>query len=156
MHGLAVFLHVAGVCVWLGASLTFMVFGPAAKRAPLATWAHTWMTLARVQRVLVGPAALIATVTGIILTMALAKSNFDIASASWLMVMQGFGLVAGILTLAFATPLTNRMARLAQRSAEQGTMDPAAEKVRKTLATVSSIAGVLIIVSLYFSLARPS
>lgn len=154
MHGLAVFLHVAGIAVWLGASLTFMVFGPAARGAPLATWAHTWTTLARVQRVLVAPAALIATVTGLLLTMALARSSFAMGSATWLMVMQGTGLVAGVLSLAFATPLANRMARIAERSAEKGQVEPGAEQVRKALAVVSSVSGVLMLVALYFGVVR--
>ena len=154
MHGLAVFLHAVGWAVWLGASLTFMVFGPAARKVPLASWAHTWMTLAKVQRVLVAPAAAVATVTGILLTMALVKSHFDMGSAMWLMVMQGFGLVAAILTIVFATPLVNRMARLAERSLEKGEMDPAAERVRKALALTSSIAGVMILVAVYFGVTR--
>lgn len=154
MHGVAVFLHVAGVSVWLGASLTFMVFGPAARQAPLASWAHTWITLARVQRALVAPSAAVATVTGILLTMALVKSQFDMGSAMWLMVMQAFGLVAAIITVAFATPLANRMARLAERSVEKGEMDPVAERVRKALALSSSISGVMILVALYFGVTR--
>lgn len=154
MHGIGMFLHAAGYAVWLGASLTFMVFGPAARKVPLASWAHTWITLAKVQRALVAPAAAIATVTGILLTMALAKSQFDMGSATWLLVMQGFGLVAAIITVAFATPLVNRMARLAERSVEKGEMDPAAERVRKALALTSSISGVMILVALYFGVTR--
>jgi len=154
MHSLAVFLHAAGYSVWLGASLTFMIAGPAAKKMPLASWAHTWITLARVQRTLVAPAAAIATVTGIVLTMALAKAQFDLGAATWLMVMQGFGLVAAIITVAFATPLINRMARLAERSLEKGEMDPAAERVRKAVALASSIAGAMILVALYFGATR--
>jgi len=154
MHGLAVFLHAAGYSVWLGASLAFMIFGPAAKKMPLASWAHTWITLGKVQRILVAPAAAIATVTGIVLTMALAKAQFDLGAATWLMVMQGFGLVAAIITVAFATPLINRMARLAERSLEKGEMEPAAERVRKAVALSSSIAGAMILVALYFGAAK--
>lgn len=154
MHAFGVFLHVMGVSVWLGASLTFMVFGPAAKNMELVSWAHTWTTLAKVQRVLVAPSAAIATVTGILLTMALVKSQFDMGSAMWLMVMQAFGLIAAIITVAFATPLINRMARLAERSVEKGAMDPTAERVRKAIALTSSISGVLVVVALYFGVAK--
>jgi hypothetical protein len=102
----------------------------------------------------VAPAAAVATVTGIVLTMALAKAQFDLGAATWLMVMQGFGLVAGILTVAFATPLVNRMARLAERSLEKGEMDPAAERVRKALALTSTISGVMMLVALYFGVTK--
>lgn len=154
MHGLALFLHAAGYSVWLGASLAFMVFGPASRQSPLASWAHTWITLGKVQRVLVAPAALVATVTGIVLTMALAKAQFDMGSAMWLMVMQGFGLVAAIITIAFATPLANRMSRLAERSVEKGEKDPVADRVQKALAITSSISGVMILVAMYFGVTK--
>lgn len=154
MYGFGVALHVAGVAIWFGASLTFMIFGPAARKMPLESWANVWITLARVQRALVLPACVIATVTGLALTMSLAKSNFDIGSAMWLMVMQGFGLVAAFLTLVFATPLTGRMAILARRSLEKGEMDPAAAKVNKTLAVVGSISGALILGALFFGTAK--
>jgi len=155
MHGFAVFLHVITSSIWLGASLTFMVFGPAAKKVPLAQWAFTWITLGKVQRILVAPSAAVSTVTGIVLTMALAKAEADMGGATWLMLMQGFGLVAAILTIGFATPLINRLAALAERSLEKNAVEPAAERVRRLIATVSSIAGVMILVSFYFASAKP-
>lgn len=154
MRGLTVALHLAGVAVWLGAGLTFMIFGPAARRMPLESWANTWMTVAKVQRSLVAPACAVATLTGILLTMDLVKSHFDLGGATWLMAMQGLGVAAAILTLVFATPLAGRMGRLAQRSLEKGEKDPAAESVRKVFAVVSSISGVLILIALYFAEAR--
>lgn len=155
MRGLGLFLHVAGVAVWLGASLTFMVFGPAAKRMPLESWANTWITLARVQRILIAPACAVATVTGLVLTMGLARGGAELGSMMWLMVMQALGLIAAVLTIGFATPLANRMAAVAQRSLDKGAIDPAAERARKVLATIGSVSGVLILMSLYFALVRP-
>jgi len=156
MWSLQLFLHQAAVAVWLGSSLTFMIWGPAAKKAPLETWAHTWQTLARIQRGIVAPAAMVATVTGITLTMGLVKREFDMGSAVWLLVMQGFGLVAAVLAIVIATPLANRMAALARRSAEQGAKDPLAERVRSRLALAGSVSGICILVAFYFAVARPS
>lgn len=150
------FLHQLGIAVWLGASLTFMIFGPDSRRQPLESWARTWINLARVQQVLVAPAAAVATITGITLTMGLVKQDVDVGSAMWLIVMQSFGLVAGLLAIGIATPLANRMAGLARRSLEKGAIDPLAEKVRSRLALVGSISGVCIVVALYFAVARPS
>jgi putative copper export protein len=155
MHALAIALHLIGVSVWLGAGLTFMIFGPAAKRMSLESWANTWMTLARVQQVLVAPACAVATLTGILLTMELVQGHFDMGGATWLMAMQALGMVAAILTIVFATPLAGRMGTLARRSLEKGQMEPAAERVRKMLALVSSISGVLVLVSMYFGAAKP-
>ena len=148
-------MHWAGFSVWLGAQLTFMIFGPASRRMPLEAWAHTWLTLARVQRALIAPAAAAATVSGIVLTMALARAQFDMGT-SWLLVMQAFGLVAALLALGIVTPLANRMARLAARSLEKGEKDPLAERVRARLALVGSISGVFLLVALYFGALKPS
>lgn len=148
------FVHWFGFSVWLGAQLAFMVFGPAAKRMSLESWANTWVTLAKVQRVLIAPAAAAATVTGVVLTMAAAQSQALDMGQAWLMVMQTFGLLAGILALAVVTPLVNRMARLAVRSLEKGQQDPLAERVRSRLALVSSITGAFIIIALFFGVIR--
>lgn len=148
------FLHWAGFAVWLGAQLTFMVWGPAARDQPLQVWAHTWVTLAKVQRYIVAPACAVATVTGIVLTMQLAARHFDMGQATWLWIMQAFGILAAIFTLGFATPLANRMAYLAMRSLEKGEKDPAAERVRARLALLGSVGGVLILVAMYFGAAR--
>ena len=154
MRQLAVFLHVFGSALWLGASFAFMVIGPAAKRMPLEAWAHTWQAVARVQRVIVAPAAAIVVVTGLVLTMSLARQGLQLGAATCLMVMQGFGLVAGIVTLAFVTPLMNRMAAVARRSLDKGQVEPAAERVRKAIAISSSIAGALMLVALWFGVTR--
>jgi len=155
MYGLGVALHVAGVAIWLGASLTFMVFGPASRKMPVESWANIWITLARVQRALVAPACVVSTVIGLVLSMSLAKSHFDMGSASWLIAMQALGMIAAILTVAFVTPLTTRMAIIARRSLEKGAMDPAAARVNKSLAILGSISGLLILAALFFGTAKP-
>ena len=155
MTPVLLFAHWVGFSVWLGAQLTFMIFGPASRGMSLEGWAHTWMTLAKVQRVLIAPSAAVATVTGIILTMGLANAHFDMGTF-WLLMMQTFGMLAGLLVLLIVTPLANRMAVLAARSLEKGEKDPMAERVRSRLALLGSIAGVFILVALYFSAAKPS
>ena len=155
MNPLVLFAHWAGFSVWLGAQLTFMIFGPASRTMSLESWANTWMTLAKVQRVIIAPAAAVATVTGIMLTMALANEHAEMGT-SWLLVMQASGVLAGLLALFIVTPLANRMAVLAARSLEKGEKDPLAERVRSRLALVGSIAGVLILLALYFSAAKPA
>jgi uncharacterized membrane protein len=156
MQGFMLFLHVVGYAIWLGASLSFMVWGPAARKGSLEAWAHTWLVLGRVHRLLVAPACLVATATGIYLTMALAQSPADMGTATWLIVMEVLGLVAAVLTLAIAAPLMNRMGTLAERSLAKGAQEPQAEVVRKRLALVGSVVGVLILVSIYFAVLKPT
>lgn len=156
MFGFLLFLHVASFSVWLGVSLTFMVWGPAVRNASVEVWAHSWMTLSRLQRSLVAPSCLVATLSGIMLTLQMVQMHFDMTSAMWLMAMQVLGLASALLTLAIATPLAGRMGTLAARSLEKGVRDPLAESVRKRLALVASIAGVLLILSIYFGEMKPA
>jgi hypothetical protein len=148
------FLHWVGFSVWLGAALTFMVWGPVSKAAPLPVWAHVWDTLAKVQRWLVAPGCAAVTVTGLVLSMQYAQRGMAMGAA-WLVVMQVVGLLAAVLQLAVATPLTNRIAYLAIRSLEKGEKDPRAEKVRSRLALVSSVTGTMVLVVIYLSAVKP-
>src|SRR4051812_48205903 len=102
-------LHVIGFAIWLGSSLTFMVVGPLSRSLSLEGWAACWQALARIQRYLVAPFCAITALSGIILIMA--RVNFGMTTS--LLMMVAFGLVAAVLTLAFATPLANRLALLA-------------------------------------------
>lgn len=144
------FLHWLGFSVWLGAQLTFLVWDPAAKRAELPVWAHTWDTLAKVQRWIVAPSCAAATITGIVLSMQYAQRGIT-TGMRWIVIMQVLGLLAGLMTIALATPLVNRMAYLAAKSLEKGAVDPRAEAVRKKLALVIWVSGAFILVALYFS-----
>ena len=142
------FLHWVGIAVWLGAQLTFMVWGPMTREAGLEAWAHTWKTLARVQSLMIAPAAALATVTGLVMTMQLVGLHAD--ETSPLELMQGFGTVAGVAAVAVVTPLANRVAYFAQLSLEKGQKDPRADRARRYLALAGTLVGVLILVALYF------
>jgi len=133
--------------------MTFMVWGPLTKTAGLEAWAHTWKTLARVQGLLVAPAAALATITGIVMTLKLVGIHADETVA--LELMQGFGLLAGGVAIAVVTPLANRVAYYAQLSLEKGEKDPRAERARTLLAWAGSLTGVAILVALYYSAQAP-
>ncbi len=147
------FLHWVGLSVWLGAQLTFMVWGPQTRNASLDAWAHTWRTLARVQGFLVAPAAAVATLTGIMMAMQIVSLHAEPSSALW--AMQGFGLVAGVLAIGVVTPLANRVAAWAQASLAAGQKDPRAERARVRLAWAASLTGVAILIALWFGARSP-
>ena len=88
---------------------------------------------------------------GVVLSMQYAQRPGASMGATWLVLMQVLGLLAGVLTLAIATPLANRMAYLALSSLEKGAKDPRADRVRGRLALVSSVSGAMILVTLYFA-----
>ncbi len=147
------FLHWVGFSVWLGAQLTFMVWGPQNRAAGLEAWAHAWKTLAKVQGFVIAPAAALATITGVVMTMQLVGMHADETSALGL--MQGFGLLAGIVAIAVVTPLANRVAMYAQASLAAGQKDARAEKARVLLSWAGSVTGVLILVALWFGAQAP-
>jgi len=147
------FLHWAGFSIWLGAQLTFMVWGPQTRTASLEAWAHTWKTLAKVQGFIIAPAAAVATLTGIMMTMQVVSLHAEPSPALW--AMQGFGLLAGVLAIGVVTPLANRVAAWAQASLAAGAKDPRAERARVALAWAGSITGALILVGLWFGARAP-
>jgi hypothetical protein len=155
VNGLLRFLHWAGFSIWLGAQITFMVWVPVSKAAKLEVWAHVWSTLAKVQRWIVAPSVVVATLTGFALTMQLVSRQKDMGGAAWLIGMQAFGILAAILALAIATPLVNRMEWVAAQSLADGERDPRAEHVRKRLAVVGTVTGVFILVAIYFGAMSP-
>jgi hypothetical protein len=155
VSGLLRFLHWTGFSIWLGAQLTFMVWVPASKAAKLEAWAHVWSTLAKVQRWVVAPSVVVATLTGFALTMQLVSRQRDVASAAWLVGMQVFGLLAAVLSLAIASPLVNRMGWVAAQSLADGERDPRAEHVRQRLAMVGTATGVFILAAIYFGAMSP-
>jgi len=147
------FLHWAGFSIWLGAQLTFMVWGPQTRNASLEAWAHTWKTLAKVQGFIIAPAAAVATITGIAMMMQLVSLHAEPSPALWMMAL--FGLVAGALAVLVVTPLANRVAAWAQASLAAGQKDPRAERARVRLAWAGSVTGVLILVGLWFGAQAP-
>lgn len=149
------FLHWAGFSVWLGAQLTFLVWVPVSKTAGLETWAHVWTTLAKVQRWVVAPAVVIATLTGFGLTMQLMSRQRDVGGAAWLVGMQAFGVLAAILALAIVSPLANRMGWVAEQSLADGRKALAAEHVLKRLAMVGTVTGIFILAAIYFGAMSP-
>ena len=155
MNAVLRFLHWTGFSIWLGAQMTFMVWVPVSKTAKLETWAHVWSTLAKVQRWVVAPSVVVATLTGFALTMQLVSRQKDVGGAAWLVGMQAFGILAAILALAIASPLANRMGWVAEQSLADGVKDPRAERVRKRLAIIGTVTGVFILVAILFGSMAP-
>jgi hypothetical protein len=149
------FLHWAGFSIWLGAQLTFMVWVPLSRTVALEPWAHVWKTLAKLQRWVVAPSAVVATLTGFALTMQLASREREAAGAAWLVGMQVTGVLAAILALALVAPLSNRMGWIAEQSLADGAKHPAAETVRTRLALAGTVTGLFILAAIWFGAMAP-
>lgn len=148
MTGLVRFLHLLATAAWLGGALAGMTLVVTVRSEPVPVRALVYQLLGRLYARLVAPAALVSVLSGLALTMALAMQGFGAMLGSpRLMVMQGAGLVAGLLVLFIGLPTANKLAQLAAQAKD--TLPPELEEVRKRQAIVQSVAGVLIIIALY-------
>lgn len=142
MTAFLLILHVVGFTFWLGGAFATMFASIAARREERAALA----TVVRIQGVIansvVGMGALVTVVTGIILTFR--TYNSAVTPSVWLMVMQGAGLVAGILTLALTVPTARRLARISPVGEHAAYFD----SLRRRQKVVGMSSGVLAMVAL--------
>lgn len=110
MTRLMLFFHFLGFSFWLGGSFAMMMVSIVARKEDRGAL----RTVARIQsmiaRGVVGPGAGLALVTGIILT--LRAYVPETPPSMWLMVMQGAGILAAILTFVLALPAVAQLSRI--------------------------------------------
>jgi hypothetical protein len=138
------FLHLLGFTLWLGGAIASMIIGIAAKREDRAGLGAVVRSQASLTRVAIAPGALLTVLSGIILTFQLSGGDFA-GFSIWLVIMQGAGLIAALLTLLIALPTATRLGRL----------DPTGEaaryfdELRARQRIVASIAGTFGLVALF-------
>lgn len=137
------FLHLLGFTMWLGGAIASMVIGIAAKREDRSGLAAVVRSQSSLTKVAIAPGALLTVLSGIILTFQLSGGDFA-GFSMWLVIMQGAGLIAALLTLLITLPTAARLGRL----------DPTGEaaryfdELRARQRIVASIAGTLGLVAL--------
>lgn len=133
---------------WLGGALAAMMLVVSVRSEAVPVRALVYQLLGRLYARLVAPAALVAVLSGLALTMALAMQGFGpMLGSPRLVVMQTAGILAGLLVLLVGLPTANQLARLAAQAKD--TLPPEFEAARKRQAMVQSVAGVLIVIALY-------
>jgi hypothetical protein len=139
MVRLWLFLHLLGFTMWLGGSIGAMFAGIAAKVETRQGLGAIVRAQASVQRLIIGPGALITVLSGLMLTLNV-SSRFGESEGvgPWLMVMQVAGLAAGLLTLFVIIPTGARLARL-----DPETHAAAFDQLRKRMRLVATISGIL-------------
>jgi len=144
------FLHVVGIALWLGAGAVALLFATAAAQDTPMRLPRV-LLLARIYTLLVAPGAMLATASGIALTM-MAASGGDGGRLGEpaLAAMQTLGLLAGILEIFVGFPTSQRLG-----GAGVAAMDGAAwsgERLRSRLVIVLSITLTFVVVSTYLGL----
>jgi uncharacterized membrane protein len=137
------FLHLLGFTIWLGGAIASMIIGIAAKREDRSGLAAVVRSQAALTKVAIAPGALLTVLSGIILTFQLSGGDFA-GFSTWLVIMQGTGIIAALLTLLITLPTATRLGRL----------DPTGEaaryfdELRQRQRIVASIAGTFGLVAL--------
>jgi len=150
LQGVLAFVHVVGVVLWLGGGFAAMVAAIAARRESPAARAGVFRALGLVHAWLVGPGALLTVASGLALVMVFVSADQgERLGLPAISVMMGAGLVAGLLALFVGLPTSQKLAALAVAD-DEGRFPPAFERLRTRLAIVSSVAGMLALVALYF------
>jgi hypothetical protein len=140
------FLHLLGFTLWLGGAIAAMIVGIAAKREDRHGLGAVVRAQASLMKVGIAPGALLAVLSGLILTFQVSASAGDLVGFNlWLVIMQGAGLVAALLTLLISLPTATKLSRI----------DPVGERavyfdeLRQRQRMVGSISGTLGLVALF-------
>jgi hypothetical protein len=139
------FLHILGFTLWIGGALAAMVAGVAGRREDRAGLGTVARTQAAVQKILVAPGALLAVLSGLMLTFAMTSLRGGEAGFNlWLVLMQGAGLVGALLVLMVGLPTAAKLARLDPEGPGAAYFD----ELRQRQRVVGSVAGVFALAAL--------
>lgn len=143
------FIHLLGSALWIGGALAAMVVAVNARTEDGQVRAAAFRLLAPVHTMVIGPGALLAVASGLLLTMQLMTGTAaELMAAPRIWVMQGAGLLGGLLVLFVGLPTAVKIGGLAVADAS-GALPEAFERYRRRQAVVSSVAGALALVSLF-------
>ena len=105
------FLHLLGFTLWLGGGIAAMIMGIAARREDRLGLGAVVRAQGSLMKAAIAPGALLAVLSGLILTFQLGDSEI-VGFNIWLVIMQGAGLVAALLTLLIALPTASKLSRM--------------------------------------------
>jgi hypothetical protein len=139
------FLHILGFTLWIGGALAAMVAGIAGRGEDRAGLGTIVRTQAAVQKILVAPGALLAVLSGLMLTFMMTslrggEPGFNL----WLVLMQGSGVVGALLVLMVGLPTAAKLARLDPEGPGAAYFD----ELRQRQRVVGSVAGVVALAAL--------
>ena len=137
MRGMWLFLHFMGFVAWLGGGLAVMLSGITAKYFPPDQRLAVYRIMSVVSRNLIGPGAVLVVVSGFVLSVPYFKSA---TVPSWLVAMEGLGLLGAIVAIGIVTPVAARLGRL--ELDPRGELPEAFGGLRRRQAIFATVAGV--------------
>jgi hypothetical protein len=137
------FLHLLGFTLWLGGAVAAMIMGIAAKREDRHGLGAVVRAQASLTKQAIAPGAILAVLSGLILTFQLSTDvpGFNV----WLIIMQGAGLLAALLTLLISLPTAAKLSRIDPMGEAAGYFD----ELRQRQRIVASISGTFGLVALF-------
>ena len=154
-HGVMLFLHLIGLALWFGVTISIALMGVRANQTGDRTVIA--FTYRAGHRLLRGPGLLgmlLTTIAGFGLAGVGGYGVFRFAP-HWQFQMQVLGLIAFVLAVSIQIPNSGRLARAAEASANAEEDSASFVKFRKTNAIVGSINGVLILIVTLLGALRP-
>ena len=107
------FLHLLGFTMWLGGGLAVMVAGIASKREERPGLGAVARAQAAVYKAIIGPGALLAVLSGLILTFSVSARMGELVGFSlWLLIMQAAGVLGALIVLLIGLPTAAKLSRL--------------------------------------------
>lgn len=155
-RGALLFLHVFGLALWFGVTLTLaLIIGRARREGEPATIAFVYRVSCRLLKS-AGLIGMLLTVgSGFALVAALDYGFFQPFPEHWLFQMQLLGSLAFLLAAFVQLPNADRLARAAEASAAAGEESASFVRFRKVNAVVSSVIGLLLTASILLGTLRP-
>ena len=138
MRGFWLFVHILGFVAWLGGGLAVMLSGITAKYFPADQRLGVYRVMSVVTRSLIGPGAVLVVLSGFVLSVPYFKSSMV---PTWLMAMQGLGLMGAIVAVAVVTPTAARLGRL--ELDPRGELPESFTGLRRRQVIFATLAGVL-------------
>jgi hypothetical protein len=145
LRHLWLFTHILGFVLWMGGGLAAMNVGMAMRRGDRSDLRALLALQAKLHQNLILPGVVLTLLSGIILTLRLYGGAISAGGfPRQLMVMQGAGLLAGVIVLMVNFPTVGRLTRLDP----DGEYAPLFQALSRRAAIAGSITGALVLVAL--------
>lgn len=150
MRHFFLFLHLAGLALWMGGGFSLTATGVAALRMPREQLGIVVRLQAAIHNRIVLPGVLAVVISGLVLTLRLYSSASVTGIPLGIMVMQGTGLLAASIVFVVTVPTIARLARLEPVGEYAAAFDALRKKAAVSggiialLAIIALIAGVMI------------
>lgn len=156
LGGLLLFLHVLGIALWLGVTLTMAFVTVRGHRSgEREASAFAYRANCTLLKILGLPAMLLTVGSGFALVGVRGYGFFQPVPDHWLFQMQLLGSLAFLAAVLYQIPNAERLARAAEATAAAGEESGAYVKFRRRNAIAGSLIGIVLILLIFLGTVRP-